>query len=299
MTDAIPIKQLDGSTYQGVNCGCAVGAMQVEQATDNRARPTPAQFRSHVKNANGTQDRDAIGSSQIRDVLVGTYGLKAELRFGIPFADLDDLGDRGFSLAIDYSPLVGTKHDCFRGKFGGDHFLFVPRRNPDGTWKVADPGADGRYAGCPTGYQSMSNALVQKAAGMHAVTINGKVTTVAARYGPGHAVVVIGQVPVPTIPKPEESAVRITATVYQHWTAVGSNGVLRATPSRTAPITERLPAGTVVTSRAEADDPAGNSWRLIDWPAGSRTPRWLLHYGPGIPRGHDFLAGEIVPDPVP
>ena len=90
---------------------------------------------------------------------------------------------------------------------------------------------------------------------------------------------------------------RVTAIVAQKWTANGTNGVLRTTPARTAPVAYRLPAGTVITSIAEAEDPAGNHWRQVNHPKPGIGVAWLLRYGPGVAKDHDWIAGAIVPNP--
>ena len=91
-----------------------------------------------------------------------------------------------------------------------------------------------------------------------------------------------------------EDMAKITRIVRQEWTAVGTDGVLRAEANRALAISDRLPAGTVVESSAEATTADGNEWRLTEWPKGSGIPNWFLRTGPGVPRDHDFKAGAVL-----
>lgn len=93
---------------------------------------------------------------------------------------------------------------------------------------------------------------------------------------------------------PTEADVNLNRIVAQEWTANGTDGVLRAVPTRTAPISYRIPAGGSVTSVAEYFDTAGNSWRVIEYPAASGTAQWFLRTGPGVAKDHDFIAGAFV-----
>ena len=82
--------------------------------------------------------------------------------------------------------------------------------------------------------------------------------------------------------------------VLQHWTANGTDGVLRAKPDRAAPVIARLPAGTDIVSFGEwLDKATGNAWRAAEWPKGSGTIAYFLRYGPGIAKDHDFIAGPF------
>ena len=82
--------------------------------------------------------------------------------------------------------------------------------------------------------------------------------------------------------------------VLQHWTANGTDGVLRAKPDRAAPVIARLPAGTDIVSFGEwLDKATGNAWRAAEWPKGSGTIAYFLRYGPGIAKDHDFIAGAF------
>lgn len=98
----------------------------------------------------------------------------------------------------------------------------------------------------------------------------------------------------PVVPK--EDNVNLNRIVAQHWTANGTNGVLRAAPVRTNLIVATLPAGTPVESEGEYFDVGGNSWRVMEYPKGSGTPAYFLRYSPigPVPKDHDFVAGPIV-----
>lgn len=272
--DALHVNQLDGSIDAGRNCGCAVAAMAVEQATCNRARPTAAQVRTHVKNPDGSIYHGPLSINQIRDVVVGTYKQHVEVRYGMALSAFSATisSGRGGVIAIDYSPFVGTRFDCFRGQFGGDHFLWAADRNPDGTWKIADPGADGRAPGIPRGYQAIPDALIRRAAGLHKIRVNSGsgwfTTTVDRHYGPGHAFVLIGDVPeapapVPELPGEEETMLYLKEKVMVM--AAGTPLYQRA--DLDAPILETVAGSFRVTTvgRPYRGNVVDTSWWMIQW----------------------------------
>jgi len=68
----------------------------------------------------------------------------------------------------------------------------------------------------------------------------------------------------------EEDEVQITKTIRERWhptvTGTTSNGVLRATPDRGAPIVDRIPATSQIITVAEVRTVAGTdgNWRLVE-----------------------------------
>lgn len=156
------VKQLDGSRYQGSNCNCASDAMLIRRATHGVKRPSASTIRKLT--------HDTFGGTTLRQVQIvnsSDYGIKSYLKQPIDWDELMDKArnKRGFILQIGYQALRYTKYDCFRHNFGDNHSIWINHMNADGTLRGADPGADGRYKGCPTGYQNYPRALLKKAAG--------------------------------------------------------------------------------------------------------------------------------------
>jgi hypothetical protein len=96
---------------------------------------------------------------------------------------------------------------------------------------------------------------------------------------------------------PTEEDMKLTAVVSQRWTASPDDGVLRADADRSLAPSVKLPGGTEVISYGEYIPGDGHSWRVVEWPVGSRKPMYLIRYGPGVPADHDFIAGAMVPVP--
>jgi hypothetical protein len=179
---APPVKQLDGSRFQGSNCNCASDAMLVARATHGAKRPSSARIR--------TLTRDQVGGtnlSQVHTVNVNVYGIKSVRKQPIDWAVLMEKArnGRGFVLQLTYKPIASTKYDCFRGRFKDNHSIWVNHMNANGTLHACDPGADGRYKGCPKGYQDYPQALLRKAAGM--LDLSGLGTSSYRPLGEGRA----------------------------------------------------------------------------------------------------------------
>lgn len=287
---------ISGDRYGWLNCAAYVGAMGASYATCQPKRTTGAAVRSFTNEPIPDPSSPGLSVNQVQEAL-DDLGVPVTTFLKATWADVQKWVDGGrfVSLAVQYSVIRLTRFSGDRTFYGG-HAIGVPP-----GWEAMDPLCDGRRSDIYR-YQKETypRELLKKAAGAFRVRRHdGSTSALGYGYAQGWYTAAHPHPGGAPVPRPEESPVRVTATVYQKWTANGNDGVLRATPSRAAPILARLPAGTVVTSRAEADDPSGNHWRLIDHPAGSRNPAWLLRFGPGVPKDHDFIAGPIVADPVP
>jgi hypothetical protein len=100
------------------------------------------------------------------------YGIKGYTLYKATTTDhlerLLQTGRYGAIVDIDYSPLANTVHDCFRGRFFGNHAVFASSGGAT-TCRYGDPGADnrdGKPGGIPDGYQNIGWATLWKAAGM-------------------------------------------------------------------------------------------------------------------------------------
>ena len=184
------VKQLDGSTFQGSNCNCASDAMLIAVQSGGKYRPSSARVRRLTRDqAGGTNLR------QVHDVNTNVFKIRTVLKQPISWADLMAKAKAGrpFILQVYYKPISPTKYDCFRRKFQDNHSIFVIGMNADGTLRAADPGADGRYKGCPKGYQNYPQSLLKKAAGM--LDLTGLGTTHYRPLGDGKAYALMGWKP--------------------------------------------------------------------------------------------------------
>jgi hypothetical protein len=274
--EATPVIQLDGSPYQGRNCGCAVAADLIRDQTCNRLSPTAAQVRTKIRTSSGAQFTGALSITQIHAVVTNTYKQDASLAFGISFANLEALmrTGKGAVISIDYGPLRGTAYDCFRGQFGGEHYGWVDKRNANGTWRWADPGADGRSPGVPKGYQAIPDALLRKAAGANHIYVReGKrwvTTTVDKHYGPGHAFAILGGVPdLPPDPQPEPIPGKAETMIYRkvQVMAMAANTPLYHDADLAAPVVLTVGPSFKVTTvgRPYRGNVVDTNWWGIDW----------------------------------
>jgi hypothetical protein len=178
MTTPIPVYQLDGSVCQGTNCVAASDAMLVSRSTAGKETPTAAHIRTLIGGACGGLTSDAV-----RYVNRVFYSLLCEQENAQPWSGLALASvHRGFILHGSYSVFNGTRFDASRNNFGGNHAVYVQGANTDGTWKVLDPLADGRYVGCPKGYEDIPDTLLRKFAG-------SVITGSGSALGPGLAMV--------------------------------------------------------------------------------------------------------------
>ena len=145
-------KQLDGSSCQGTNCGCAASAMASQRAREGRDPgtaypwpPSPSRVRSQIMAVFGTGCRPST-FAQNEKVCAQMYAVDLQPRYQVPWATFRAMinGGRGAVAAIQYSVVHGTRFDACPG-FTGGHSVYVnERRSSDGAFLVYDPLADGR-----------------------------------------------------------------------------------------------------------------------------------------------------------
>jgi hypothetical protein len=291
---------ISGDKNGWVNCAAYVGGFAADYSTCGAKKPTGAQVRALTNEPVPDPASPGLTIVQVTNALA---------RLGVtvyPFvkASWDQVlawwkEGRYISLCGQYSVIRPTRFSGDPNFYGG-HQIGVP-----GTFEAEDPLCDGRRAGI---YKYHAEAypvdlLRQFAGEFHVIRTNADGTRYSGPIGLGWAqgfYTVAHPAGTPTPPPvqpPQESPVKVTAVVYQEWTANGNDGVLRTTPDRGAPIAYRIPAGGKVTTQAEAEDPSGNHWRQLNYPKGTTGVAWLLRYGPGVPKDHDFIAGAILPNP--
>jgi hypothetical protein len=162
------VRQGDGSPAQWDNCAAATGAMNLDRDTRGVLRTTGARVRQLTGQSYG-----GLTLAQIDAALLKGFGPRDHLdvRPKISFVDaMTHLrAGQGAELFYSYRPLVGTRFDCWSGRFAGIHASWMNELSPDGTliyW--GDPGADGRRADVPKGFQWIPVSLVRQAAGLYA-----------------------------------------------------------------------------------------------------------------------------------
>ncbi len=164
----VPVYQLDGSACQGTNCVAASDAMLVSRSTAGRETPTAAHIRTLIGGP-----CHGLTSDAVRYVNRVFYSLLCQQENAQPWSGLAAASShRGFILHGSYAVLNHTKYDASRNAFHGNHAIYVQGRNADGSWKVLDPLADGRYVGCPKGYENIPDLTLRSFAG-HVVTGSG------------------------------------------------------------------------------------------------------------------------------
>lgn len=160
MVDTV-VHQLDGSTYAGLNCAAASDAMALYRASQGGIHVSGARVRALTGDTSG-----GLNLPQLVDVNDDDFSITTPQFNRLAWEDLDAYlaQGRGVVLLIRYNILANTKYDCFRHKFFGNHAIWIARKNTNGTYRGCDPGADGRYTGCPDGYQDYPAALLKLAA---------------------------------------------------------------------------------------------------------------------------------------
>ena len=285
---------LSGDRYGWYNCAAYVGAYGASYGSCGAQHPTGAQVRALTNEPIPDPASPGLTTIQVRDALA-KIGVPVTPFNRMAWSGVEALIDGGafVMLAVQYSVIRPTAYSGDPSFYGG-HAIGVPP-----GWGVMDPLCDGRRAGIYKYHgAAYPRTLLRSAAGAFRVVQNGTPTPIGAGWAQGWYTVAHPSPIVPPPPQPpQESAVRVTNITRQQWTANGTNGVLRNTPARTAQVTYRLPAGTVITSMAEATDPSGNYWRQVNHPTGTNGVAWLLRFGPGVPRDHDWIAGAILPNP--
>lgn len=241
MTYEIFTKQLDGCTYLvdgrpsgGSNCSCAAEADWLYRASQGRIHTTSCHVRSLTGDRSGgtTLDEMQAVSEKYGITLGRVYRpmLFSTLRMIL-------LGGRhGAIVQIGYSAIRGTPYDCFRGNFGGGHAVYASRASSTAA-RIADPGADGRYAGCPSGYQSYPWSVLANAANKLPIKVDqstGRILlTLEQDVGPGHVYAYVtpaDPIPAYTVHFAHDASIRvysmkgscIDAWVDRVWTGTGS-----------------------------------------------------------------------------
>lgn len=286
---------ISGDKYGWEGCAAYVGAYGASYSSCGLIHPTGATVRAYTNEPIPDPNSPGLTTDQVRDAL-GRLGVTVTTFARMPWTGVEALIDGGHfvMLAVQYSVIRPTRFSGDPNFYGG-HAIGVPP-----GWEVMDPLADGRRAGIYKYHHEVyPRSLLRSAAGAFRVRTSANLGPIGLGWAQGWFTLAhpSAVVPPPPIP-PQESAVTPTAVVYQEWTANGTDGVLRTTASRSAPIAYRLPAGTRIVSQTEATDPSGNSWREVNYPVGTRGIAWLLRMGPGVPKDHDWIAGAILPYPT-
>jgi hypothetical protein len=212
------VKQLDGCTYKsgGFNCTCAVHAMWMYRASGGTLRKTACQVRQASGDTSGGTNLEQMQAvSSHFGVSRGTLyrpGLFLKVR------DLVLTGRHAAHVQIGYRLLRNTKWDCFGGNFGGAHDLYVNGGDANNA-HYADPGADGRRPGIPTGYQTMPWDLLERCASNLPIADNG--LTVAQEFGSGRVYALV------TPADPLASGVKITMQIDGYTPLYYSPGGMR------------------------------------------------------------------------
>jgi hypothetical protein len=154
--------QLDGSKFQGTNCGPSADSVFIRRATHGSRRPSSRGIRARTG--------DTEGGTNLRQLhLVNTtdFGVRGVLYQPIAWDDLMDhfRAGRGALLDIWYGVLRVTSHDASRRRYSDNHRIYVNHLTKYGNLRYFDPLADGRYQGCPEGWQSIKPAVLKDAAG--------------------------------------------------------------------------------------------------------------------------------------
>ena len=159
------VRQLDGCTYVygGLNCTCAVHAMWMFRASQGRVNVTACSVRRETGDKSGGTHLGQMEPISRAHGITG--GVVYRPIAATTLVDLLETGRYGAHVQGSYSAFAGTQYDCFPG-FRGNHDWYVSGPSTGSTWRVGDPGADGRRAGIPKGYQDIPIALMLRAAAL-------------------------------------------------------------------------------------------------------------------------------------
>lgn len=265
------VRQLDGCTYMGggFNCTCASEAMWLYRASQGRVHLTSCQVRTETGDRSGGTNLTQVDAVSRHHGITG-----GRIYRPISATLLESLvatGKYGFIIQVLYLPLSNTPFDCWSGNFKGNHAMYVsgPGAKP-GTWRVADPGADGRRQGIPTGYQDIPSNLMLKAAAM--LDIGGRALGGGKAYvyaTPPDPVAVAGLSP------------RYHATVI-HPTSVWNNGSKKWVYSGA----NAIKAGTALIVRSATYVKGGKPCYPID----VTSPNYAGYY---VPKENVKLGGKV------
>lgn len=166
------VKQLDGCNYLvngqpsgGFNCTCAAHAMWLFRASGGKIRISSCFCRQMTGDRSGGTH---LGQMEQISIRYGITGGRVYRPIGTTvLKQLIATGRYGSHINVYYDAISGGIFDCFKNRFHGNHDLYIsgPGTKP-GTWRVADPGADGRAAGIHTGYADYPIDLVLRAAAL-------------------------------------------------------------------------------------------------------------------------------------
>ncbi len=201
MVYEIFVKQLDGCTFMpgGFNCTCASDAMWLYRASQGRVHTTSCAVRTATGDRSGGTNLTQVDSVN-RSKFGVTGGRIYRPISATLLTQMVATGRYGFIIQVLYAPLSGTKYDCWGGNFNGNHAMYISGPGAAaGTWRVADPGADGRRGQIPRGYQDIPAALMLQAAAR--LDIGGR------SLGSGKAYVYVTPADPVTVPTPHRGAV--------------------------------------------------------------------------------------------
>lgn len=235
------VKQLDGCSYAsgGLNCTAASTAMLLYRASRGRVKRTSCQIRSQTGDTSGGLNLD-----QMKQLLSARYGIETRLYRPISQKSLLLINRSGYPVVeqVGYRPIAATDHDCFRHSFTGGHAIFVSYATS--SWaKVGDPGADGRYRGCPDGFQHYGLSLLATA--LDALPLGRG--TLGSEAGPGHAYALVG-------PK-DPVTYRVATARGRIFNKVWGTRVI-----------EEFPKGTRFIRLGRAHDRTGRTWFRVRHP---------------------------------
>lgn len=174
--------QLDGSRYQSTNCGPSADSVFIRRATHGARRPSSRGIRARSGDTSG-----GTNLRQLHMVNVTDFGIRGVLFQPIAWDDLMDhfRAGRGALLDIWYGVLRPTTHDASRHRYSDNHRIYVNHLTRYGNLRYFDPLADGRYKGCPKGWQSIKPATLKSAAGK--LDLSGLGTAAYRPLGDGKA----------------------------------------------------------------------------------------------------------------
>jgi len=184
------------------------------------------------------------------------------------FARMRDLiltGRHGAHVNVGYNVLANTRWDCFGGGFRGAHDVYVSRGDANYA-RVGDPGANGRRAGIPTGFQSMPWDVLERAAGALPLSTNGP--TLAQEYGSGTVYTYL----TPADPRIVLKRFRVV---------IDGNTTTRRTPLYSAPNAVRIGAVSDASYIVTRSKVAGLWWyRIVSKANGDRTANAGRYFKP-------------------
>lgn len=186
--DGCTLVECGGKAMSGLNCGAAGEAMSLFRSTQGRVDVSSCHVRDLMNDCDGgTNFEQAKAVSDHYGVTVGALWQPGRLS---ALKTLMLANAYPIQVSIGYAPLVGTANDCFRGQFKGAHRIYVKGASLTTGVRYGDPGANGRYAGCPSGWQSMSWSMFARVTG--ALPLKDGGPTLQQDYGDGYVFAYIG-----------------------------------------------------------------------------------------------------------